>query len=77
MNFDAIWYYHSYKVCKGWRSICASRNHYVAFNSWAALTFNTSGLMDNGFVCDWVVINVSGNCAASTSDLTKLCVPEW
>ena len=46
--------------------LCASRNyHGHAFNSWAAVTLNTSGLMD------------SSNCTALTSDLTNLRVPEW
>ena len=31
------------------------------FNSWAASSFNTSGLMDNKLACDKVVTNISGN----------------
>ena len=67
-----------YKLCKGWQSAHASRNHHGHdIISWAALISNTSGLMDNKFVCDWVVSNVSGNCTPLTSDLTNLHVPEW
>ena len=43
---DATWFC---ELCKGGRSACASRNHHGhAFNHWAALTFNTSGLMGSG-----------------------------
>ena len=31
----------------------------LAFNYWAALSFNTSGLMDNTLVCDRVLTNCS------------------
>ena len=59
-----------YKLCKGGKSACASRTHHGhAFNSWAALSFNTSGLIDNKCASDWVVTIVSGNCTALTSDL--------
>ena len=35
----------------------------TSFNSWAALSFNASGLMDSKLVCDRVVTNASGNCS--------------
>ena len=38
---------------------------------WAAITFNTLGLMDKKFV------SLSGNCIALTSDLTNLRVPAF
>ena len=41
-----------------------------AFNSWAALSFNASGLMDNKLVCDRVVTNVSDNCSVRKTKFT-------
>ena len=41
-----------------------------AFNSWAALIFNASGLMDNKLACDRVVTNVSGNCSVRKTKST-------
>jgi len=51
------------KTIKG---ICTQQ----AFNSWAALSFNASGSMDNKLACDRVVTNVSGNCSVCKTKLT-------
>ena len=83
MPTDAMWYYQQFI------SNVRVDNLYVLqetipriftgqiFNSWAALSFNTSGLMDNKLACDRVVTNVSGNSSVCNTRLTgQLLVKE-